>query len=474
LPVTTGRLLEKIQALKDFLLERQRAGGTGVLIIDEAQNLSDDVLENLRLLSNFEAANEKLLQLVLVGQPELEQKLEQSALRQLKQRIVVRCQLGRLSPQEVGPFILHRLRVAGCERQDIFTPDAIERIAAYSTGIPRLINAICDNAMLIAYGAQSPSVSQAIVEEVAHDLRLTKPAPVAGEAKTAVTANEMKIIQRSEVATPSRDTLAAERLFAQQFSRPWLKPALWMGGVLLVVGSLWRFEAIPTAFQHAVARIVDVGPGAAPLGAEQAAEEFSQKREEKRATPPAPQITPLPPVQESNIAHQAKVPEEGTPKPAVAASPPPLSTPQPTPSPVFNEWKGETITIARGDTISHIAIKMYGSSNLLAFDLIRELNPHIKDLDRIVVGDKILFPALTRETLLRKQADGSSQLIVGSFYSENEAEKLAKAAQRDGYSAIITQQKVFGSRSLYRVSLEGLKDPAAIEQAWLQVAQGQF
>jgi hypothetical protein len=151
-----------------------------------------------------------------------------------------------------------------------------------------------------------------------------------------------------------------------------------------------------------------------------------------------------------------------------------LPTPQPTPPPVFNEWKGETITIARGDTISHIAIKMYGSSNLLAFDLIRELNPHIKDLDRIVVGDKILFPALTRETLLRKQADGSSQLIVGSFYSETEAEKLAKAAQRDGYSAIITQQKVFGSRSLYRVALEGLKDPATIEQAWLQVAQGQF
>ncbi|HXG17944.1 MAG TPA: AAA family ATPase, partial [Methylomirabilota bacterium] len=148
LPVKAGRRLEKIQALNAFLLDCHRARGTGVLIIDEAQNLADDVLENLRLLSNFEAESEKLLQIVLVGQPELEKKLDRPELRQLKQRVVVRCQLDRLKAQHIGPFIHHRLQVAGCNRQDIFAPDAIRRIAVHSGGIPRLVNTICDNALL--------------------------------------------------------------------------------------------------------------------------------------------------------------------------------------------------------------------------------------------------------------------------------------------------------------------------------------
>ena len=121
LPVKTGRRLEKLQGLNEFLLVTQRNGGTGVLIIDEAQNLSDEMLENLRLLSNFEAANKKLLQIILVGQPELEKKIERPELRQLKQRIVVRCQLDHLKPQYVGSFIRHRLHVVGCEREDLFT-----------------------------------------------------------------------------------------------------------------------------------------------------------------------------------------------------------------------------------------------------------------------------------------------------------------------------------------------------------------
>src|SRR5262247_693625 len=133
-----------LQELGDYLIQQHQRGHTVAALIDEAQNLNDAVLEDLRLLSNFETTREKLLQIVLVGQPELEAKLERPELRQLKQRIAIRCRLDHLKARNVGPFIYHRLRIAGCERQDLFTPEAIQRITVYSKGIPRLINTICD------------------------------------------------------------------------------------------------------------------------------------------------------------------------------------------------------------------------------------------------------------------------------------------------------------------------------------------
>lgn len=492
LPITSGRLLEKIEALNGFLLERQRAGGTGVLIIDEAQNLSAEVLENLRLLSNFEAANEKLLQLVLVGQPELEQKLGQASLRQLKQRIVVRCQLDRLPPQEVGPFILHRLRVAGCERQDIFPPDAIEHIAIYSAGIPRLINAICDNAMLIAYGVQSSTVSKEIVEEVVRDLKLTanSSAPKTLEAKAPATALEMPRRQRSAETTSRRADSNAPSLFPQYFSRSGVKPVFW-GSAAIVAGLLWWSGQFSTIFQQTVSRVVELSPSALPLGAEQSANGEIQHLEERRPLPleteqsasredqrleerrsllstPQPEASPA--GLEHDAAQPANIADKTRQQPAGSGDlAPTLAS-----STGGHEWKGDTITVAPGDTISRIALQMYGGNNLLAFDLIKELNPHIEDLDRIAVGEKILFPALTQETLVRPQPDGSFCLVLGSFYNEADAEKLAGRMRRDGYAVTVSSRKVFGSHSLHRVTLEGLKDPAVIEQAWLRVAQRQF
>jgi len=166
-----GRL-GKIRALNEFLLEQLRRGGTGALLIDEAQNLGSDVLEDLRLLSNLETGREKLLQIVLAGQPEFERKLDQPELRQLKQRISIHCRLSCLKEREVGPFIAHRLAAVGSKRDDLFLPDALRKVALYSKGIPRLINIMCDNALLIAYAASQKTVSPDIIEEVAHDLRL--------------------------------------------------------------------------------------------------------------------------------------------------------------------------------------------------------------------------------------------------------------------------------------------------------------
>src|ERR1700732_3850184 len=129
--------------LKQWLLARYRAGKTTVLIVDEAQNLSEQLLEEIRLLTNLETSTEKLLQIVLSGQPELEEKLKLPQLRQLRQRIMLRCRTTPLSEEQTREYIAGRLRLAGASGEVIFSPKAVETIHVYSLGIPRVINLLC-------------------------------------------------------------------------------------------------------------------------------------------------------------------------------------------------------------------------------------------------------------------------------------------------------------------------------------------
>jgi general secretion pathway protein A len=172
LPVTTDNRSAMIERLTDYLIEQFEAGNIVALLIDEAQNLRLETLEEVRLLGNLETDKDKLLQIVLVGQPELEQKLNQPELRQLKQRIGLRCQLKPVAREEVGSYIDSRLRTIGHRSEDLFDSDAVEKVSLYSSGIPRLINIICDNALLAAFALSKRKISAAIVDEVADDLCL--------------------------------------------------------------------------------------------------------------------------------------------------------------------------------------------------------------------------------------------------------------------------------------------------------------
>lgn len=167
-----------MQQLNDYLIEQLNRDHIVALLLDEAQNLSDGVLEELRLFSNVETDRHKLIQIVLIGQPELEQRLEQAELRQLKQRVAVRCCLDPLRTHEIERYINFRIKKAGYDGEELFDPNAIERIALYSTGIPRLINVICDNALRIAYGLSARKVSDEMIEQVACDLQLPVPRQV--------------------------------------------------------------------------------------------------------------------------------------------------------------------------------------------------------------------------------------------------------------------------------------------------------
>jgi general secretion pathway protein A len=140
-----------LEILNRFLLEQAEAGNDVVLLIDEAQDLEPELLEQVRLLSNLETDQRKLLQIVLIGQPELREKLDQRGLRQLRQRITVRYHLKPLDRFETERYIHHRLRVAGADGRPSFSPWAIRRVHRYAKGVPRLINAVCDKALLYGY-----------------------------------------------------------------------------------------------------------------------------------------------------------------------------------------------------------------------------------------------------------------------------------------------------------------------------------
>ena len=239
------RLVEPMRGLKDshdyisllneFLLQRYRDGDNAALIIDEAQNLSAEVLESIRLLSNFETTKDKLLQILLVGQPELTERLNTPQLRQLKQRVTLRHHLRPFSLGECQEYIAVRLKHAGGYPK-IFPAKTVEEVHRYSGGIPRLINVICDNAMISAYALDSTEIGATLIREVADDLHLTsaatraavakKEVPLLVEARTPGRAESIKLqpvqlvknqrgsISLDHVNAPALGAVVAENFFA--------------------------------------------------------------------------------------------------------------------------------------------------------------------------------------------------------------------------------------------------------------------
>jgi general secretion pathway protein A len=182
IPCDTKSKSQVLQRLYNWLLDRYRAGETAVLIIDEAQNLSDEVLEEIRMLTNLETFTEKLMQIILVGQPELEQRLRQPQLRQLRQRLTLRAKTHPFNLDETRLYIQQRLRIAGSNGDPLFDPDAVLTLYRYATGIPRVINLLCEHCLVSAFVHQHKLATTDIVESVAKDFDLSD-----GSAAGAIT-----------------------------------------------------------------------------------------------------------------------------------------------------------------------------------------------------------------------------------------------------------------------------------------------
>lgn len=178
---------QQLMRLNHWLLERHGAGETVALIIDEAQNLTYPVMEEIRLLTNLETSTDKLLQIVLSGQQELDEKLKLPQLRQLRQRISVRCKTSPLTNEQTHEYIAERLRIAGANGQPIFGPQAVDAIHKYAHGIPRVINLLCEHALTTAYVEEQRPIEPPLIDEIAREFQLDEIAPIAAPGSLTVT-----------------------------------------------------------------------------------------------------------------------------------------------------------------------------------------------------------------------------------------------------------------------------------------------
>lgn len=188
-----------LRLLGNVLMSRHSQGLCTVLVVDEAHLLPHHLLEEIRLLLNFETNREKLLQVILCGQPELHDVLGQRELRQLKQRVSLKCSIKVLTPHETGEYIRWRLRIAGCTNENLFEKDAIQAVYRFSGGIPRIINNICDNALLTGFSEDSQHITAAIISDVVKVLDITS-----SETISPVTLAEA--INQRDVLPAQRDT----------------------------------------------------------------------------------------------------------------------------------------------------------------------------------------------------------------------------------------------------------------------------
>jgi type II secretory pathway predicted ATPase ExeA len=482
----TGLMM--IQELNEYLMQQLQKGRTVCLLIDEAQNLNGEALEGLRLLSNLETDKEKLLQIVLVGQPELEIKLDQPKLRQLKQRITVRCRLDRLKDREVGSYIDYRLRAVGYERNDLFSPDAIQQILFYSKGIPRLINIICDNALLLAYASSRKKVSAEMVKEVARDLRLEPEAEVTKPDVPTTKAALQKGIERGDrpvqlrrsslawvgvgtfllllflgaggavfFPTQTKDHLSDLSLEVKEF----------VGTIGENLESLGHdFNAWFAGLMPREAKLERVQASFKPQGSadlEVDAQGQGAPSPDGKALALAEQANPLPPLESLKTEGQGKKESPSNLDSSLLVGMKKEG--------VGGEWNDRPndrpMVIKYGSTIIGIASKFYEDNNIFfALDLIKDSNPHIENLNWVIAGERLQLPPLRLETLLRKQSDGSYRLILGSFLSSSGAEKLVEAVRLKGYEVVITPRRVADNLLLHRVEIGGLKNLGAVNQAW--------
>lgn len=336
--------------LNDFLFRETKAGKRVVLFIDESQNLSDSVLETVRLLSDFEAPDRKLLQIVLAGQPELDQRLARPGLAQLEQRIAVRARLDPLPRPEVLRYMNHRLRVAGYQGTELFTPEAAGAIAERSRGIPRLVNHLCFNALSLACAMRSRQIGPRIVREAAGDLSLdswpVKPQGTSARAASLPT-------QREAGHSPDRSFTSASPSF-------WKKRPLSHNRVLQT--SMLVLLLLSLAIY---------------LGTRAGAGTVQKGNPSQVSSPYAPASTGQEKTSEAPVTAAYDEPQ--------SASSQPYDGRQDA-SNVF------TYVVQPHDTLAALCMSLLGRCDETVQEEIRKLNPNLKDLTNIKAGQEIRLP----------------------------------------------------------------------------------
>ncbi len=354
---TQGSLIQMQLRLKEVLVEQFRLGKRVVVVIDEAQNLDDSVLELIRMLSNFETSREKLIQIILSGQPQLAEKIGSPELEQLRQRVSIFASLKPFSREDTELYIDHRLRTAGYSFDaPLFTKDALSLIAEYSDGIPRNVNNLCFNSLALGCALQRKPIGSDIVREVIADLdleRFRKKSPVAARPQE----------KGSREAPAFLSTASTPPMFAG-----WIPKLAIALAVLLVLGGALVASLRGPAQKNGAVHAESV---ASPIVATTTASVNGEQR---------PQT----------VAPAAAVPAQTVVPPPAAASASSSSTEQ---APRQVNPAG-TISVAPGQTLLEICVANFGKCDPEILREIRKLNPGLSNPDHIETGQKIRLPAL--------------------------------------------------------------------------------
>jgi len=332
-------------SLNRLLTEEMRAGRRFVLVIDEAQNLDEKVLESVRLLSNFETPWVKLMQIVLAGQPQLADRLASPSLAQLRQRVSMVIRIDPFTNQDVNAYIDHRLWVAGCEKPTIFTVGARKLIAEHSEGIPRNINNLCFNAMSLACALKRKAIDRDIVQDVIADLDLE---PLREKSAVAPTSEK-----KPERPAPGI-SLAPKK---PSFAGGWIPKVVLTSVVALAVGLF--FLNVDRGASHTAA-------SAPPVANVMA------------APSPAPAPTPV-------VVSQVSLM--------------PADAPSPNPEPGSLD-----VQVKPGQTLYQISVKKLGRYNGKVLEQLQDLNPWLNDPDHIQPGQKIRVPAMATDSTETQRA----------------------------------------------------------------------
>jgi general secretion pathway protein A len=408
-----------------------------ILLIDEAHKLSFDLLEEVRLLSNMETADEKLINIFLVGQPELNEKLSQPRCRALLQRISVRYHIKPLDLQETREYIKNRLTIAGSRNgQKVFPGSTIKSVHQYSEGFPRMINILCDNALLLGYSREKHTITPGMIRECHQDLKLDTGAP---KEKKPEPEEKVKDVQgRSE----------------------WTDFAKWVLLLILafLVGMFLTGKGVDV-YHHLFS---GVSGSDVSMTAKQIPAPGSKGKAVTAETKKMPQESPSGVDEKSESTLPAKrdvaVSQSGVEKSPIVNVQMPRPAESETAKPPEKVPAGKTVIVKEGDTVTELATTIYGFVNDRLVERIRKNNPDIEDMNRISVGQKIVFPPL------KDVNKGPTFTVhIASFVPMDRARKLFQQLSGQGYEAYILPFHDPDKGNVFRVTVGNFNDRMAAE-----------
>ena len=515
-PIESGHPTGKLQALQRHLLKESRRGRIVVLLVDEAQTLDVKALEGLRHLSNIETPKEKLIQIVLSGQPELKDKLNLVELRQFKQRIATSFELKPLPLEEVPLYIAHRMKVAGnTQVLRLFSEDALALVANYSGGIPRLINALCENALLIGYALEKRQIDGRIVREAAKDLML-------GE----VLSSDKPIDYDKPLEEKKKRTRSEKRAFSSKPEKTkgygsflkWAAVCLILF-FMLVIPAVW-FPRQASDIATSIHRLVTenfiflkehLSAGihnnskypvvALSKKKTQFTQSISTKEKSLSGTPEqkipdgvdssgpkelkvieeirtvAPPVIDEEPVSngktEENLATETRVDIAGS-KDRSADNELSILASNPDLVAEFHEIdmpgtmlldverkepRAMARTIRPREMISGVALEIYGFLNSYVYAMIHLANPKIADLDLVMSGQTVLFPPLSLKARILPQNDNGYRIFVNACGDAVLAEEWERRLKREGATNVGIESAWITSKvKIYLLQIEGYQN----------------